>query len=70
MQVSCKDHLSCVYLFNDVVLTFEGSGGCREAAVSGDAHGAGNHSSKDEAEHGRGQSQGAGGLKGQSASDH
>ena len=45
-------------------MLLKGSGGCREAAVGGDAHGAGDRSPEGQAELSGGEGEGAGGLKG------
>lgn len=47
----------------------KGAGGCREAAVSGDAHGAGNHCAEGQADVSRGASEGTRGFQGELAPD-
>lgn len=47
---------------------FKGAGGRREAALGGDAHGAGDRGPEGQADLSRGPGEGAGGLQGLSAS--
>lgn len=45
---------------------FKGSGGCGEAAFSGDAHGEGDRSPESQTHHSQGQSEGTRSLQGES----
>lgn len=61
-------HVSCGHTHKlNVRLSnlLEGSGGCREAALSGDAHGAGDHRPEGQTDHSRGEGERTGGFQGQ-----
>lgn len=60
---------SSIYMYTFLtrhVEPFKGPGGCREAALGGDAHGAGDRSLESQTDYSRGAGEGTGGLEGQS----
>lgn len=57
-----KNTVTCVHFKWESVKLFKGPGGCREAAFSGDAHGAGDRNPESQTDNSRGPGEGTGGL--------